>query len=153
MHWGCYYATALDIEVAAVVLFKTKQKYTKQNRSENISSGKIYFTSKGQIRILSVCVIAGSKHSVDGSPSFARSRKRGCDTQKVHCHCLPSAARVPRRLGARRNELGWFVPPSRKRWLLPPYRDAGKRAGARYVVPHITCPSLCPSQPPPHAAL
>ena len=31
---------------------------TKQNRSENIFSWKIYFINKGQIRILRVCVIA-----------------------------------------------------------------------------------------------
>jgi hypothetical protein len=39
------------------VLFKTKQKKTKQNRSVTIFSWKMYFTNKGQIRVLRVCVI------------------------------------------------------------------------------------------------
>jgi hypothetical protein len=62
--------------VAAVVLFKTKQEKTKQNRSENISSWKIYFTSKGQIRILRVYVIALGVYSFGLIFVSARTNKR-----------------------------------------------------------------------------
>jgi hypothetical protein len=41
-------------------LFQPKHKLNQTNRSENVFSWRIFFTRKGQIRILRVCVIAYS---------------------------------------------------------------------------------------------